>query len=384
MIRTRHRGERPRAFATVAVAAVATLVVLGAACGSEGGLASTVATTPPESVPPRTGDIGPTEAAQLAPEPVEVAYGPDPMNVMDVYATSGDSLGTIMYVHGGGWSGGSKDMNTSTLVLSTQADLRDTASPLLAEVDETVGERLILAQIQNGWDVVSIDYRLATPSPGDGIRAPQLLNDVDRAVRYTQANAEELGLNTDRFVLAGGSAGGHLSLMETQGAPLDLFADPTLPPELAATEPRIDAVVGLVAPTDLFTLWHTGGIGPSSTEALLGCTQAEVPAIEGMPTCEPDVVAYYSPITWTDRYLEQGRVLPPAYFAYGGEDTLVLIDTQGVPQIQAWSASAGGDRTWYDLPPEGGHNIDDTVNYLAFNAWLAHVADDDWSRVNGL
>ncbi len=375
-----NRLERRRRGGVAAVVVAAAFALVAGACGSEGGVSSTVVTTPPESVPARTGDIGPTEAAKLAPEPVEVAYGPDPMNVMDVYAASGDSVGTIMYVHGGGWSGGSKDMNTSTLVLSTQADLRDTASPLLAEVDATVGERLILAQIQNGWDVVSIDYRLATPAPGDGIRAPQLLNDVDRAVRYTQAHAAELGLNMDRFVLAGGSAGGHLSLMETQGAALGLFADPSLPADLATVEPRIDAVVGLVAPTDLFTLWHTGGIGPSSSEALLGCTQAEVPAIAGMPTCESSVVAYYSPITWTDRYVSDGRPLPPAYFAYGGEDTLVLIDTQGVPMIQAWSRAAGGDRTWYDLPPEGGHNIDDTVNYIAFNAWLGRVAADDWSR----
>ena len=171
----------------------------------------------PVTVPARTGDIGPTAAAELAPIPVEVAYGPDPMHRMDVYATSGDSLGTIMYIHGGGWNGGSKDANTAPLVLSTQGDLRDTASPLLADVDETAGERLIFAQIQNGWDVVSIDYRLATAAPGPGIRAAEILNDVDRAVRYTRAHAAELGLNMHKFVLAGGSAGGHLALMETAG-----------------------------------------------------------------------------------------------------------------------------------------------------------------------
>jgi acetyl esterase/lipase len=283
-----------------------------------------------------------------------------------------------MYIHGGGWKSGSKD-EASTLVLSTQADLRDTASPLLAEVDETVGERLIFAQIQNGWDVVSIDYRLATPAPGDGIRAADILNDVDRAVRYARAHANELGLDLDHFVLAGGSAGGHLALMETEGAPSDAFADPALPSELAATDPKIDATIAMAAPTDLSTFWQAGGIAPPSSESLLGCTQDAVPAIPGMPPCDDKTVDEYSPLVWTRRHVGEGRSLPPAYFAYGGQDTLVTIETQGTPNIEAWATAAGPERTWADLPPDGGHNLDDYVNYVAFNAWLARVASGDWS-----
>jgi acetyl esterase/lipase len=298
---------------------------------------------------------------------------------MDVYATSGDSLGTIMYIHGGGWNGGSKDANTAPLVLSTQGDLRDTASPFLADVDKTVGQRLILAQIQNGWDVVSIDYWLATPAPGDGIRAAEILNDVDRSVRYTRAHAAELGLNMDHFVLAGGSAGGHLALIKTLGAPSKAFADPTLPPELASTDPRIDATIGLVAPTDLSNFWEAGGIAGPSSESLLGCTQDLTPAIPGMPACNSKVVDEYSPLVWSRRYVSDGRSLPPAYFAYGGQDTLVKIETQGTPNIEAWARAAGRARTWVDLPPTGGHNIDDAVNYIAFNAWLARVASGNWS-----
>jgi len=369
-------------------AALAALVAL-AGCASDdtatpstttAASTTTTTTTPvlPVTVPARTSDIGPTKAAELAPDPVEVAYGPDPLQQMDVYATSGDALGTIMYIHGGGWNGGSKDTSTAPLVLSTQGDLRDTASPLLAEVDETVGQRLILAQIQNGWDVVSIDYRLATAAPGDGIRAAEILNDVDRAVRYTRAHAAALGLNMDHFVLAGGSAGGHLALMETEGAPTGAFTDPTLPPELASTQPRIDATIALVAPTDLSTFWQAGGIAPPSSESLLGCTQAEVPAIPGMPACNDKVVDEYSPLVWSRRYVSDGRSLPPAYFAYGGQDALVKIETQGTPNIKAWAGAAGPERTWVDLPPTGGHNIDDAVNYIAFNAWLARVASGHW------
>ena len=275
---------------------------------------STSTSTPaavPVTVPPRTGDIGPTAAVELAPEPVEVAYGPDPMQKMDVYATKGEALGTIMYVHGGGWNGGSKDANTAPVILSTQGDLRNTVSPLLADVDETVGERLIFAQIQNGWDVVSIDYRLATPDAGPGIRVPLNLNDVDRVVRYTCAHAAELGLNMHRFVLTGGSAGGHLASMETEGAPTKAFADPTLPPELASTDPHIDATIAMVAPTDLSTFWQVGGIAPSASESLLGCTQDVIPAIVEMPPCSGTVVDDYSPLVW-NAAARQRRPLPPA------------------------------------------------------------------------
>src|SRR5262249_10888648 len=159
------------------------------------------------------------------------------------------------------------------------------------------------------WDVVSIDYRLATPAPGDGIRAAEILNDVDRAVRYTRAHATELGLNMRRFVLTGGSAGGHLALMETEGAPSKAFEDPTLPPELASTDPHIDATIALVAPTDMSTFWKAGGIAPPSSESLLGCTQDVAPAIAGMPACNRQVVDQYSPLVWTRRYVSEGRAL---------------------------------------------------------------------------
>jgi acetyl esterase/lipase len=206
------------------------------------------------------------------------------------------------------------------------------------------------------------------------------MSDVDRALRYTQLHADELGLNMSTFVLTGGSAGGHLALLATQGAPEEVFADPALPSDLAAVKVQIDGVVGLVAPTDLNTLWMAGGIAAPGQESLLGCTLAEVPAIAGMPPCDDqELVDFYSPLAWSKEHQERGLSLPPAFFSYGGVDTLVQIDTQGTPNVEAWAASAGTDRTWFDFPPEGGHNIDFSVNYIALNAWLGSVVRDDWT-----
>jgi acetyl esterase/lipase len=237
----------------------------------------------------------------------------------------------------------------------------------------------VIAELQKGWDVVSINYRLATEAPGPGIRAPELLADVDRAVRYTRQNAATLGLDLSTFVVAGGSAGGHLALMHAQGAPTNEFMDPALPADLAAVPATVDGVVGLVAPTDLNTMWMAGGIAPGGQESLLGCTLADVPTIPGMGPCDQQVVDRYSPLFWSQTYLDEQRTLPPAYFAYGGEDTLVQMPTQGTPNITLWTASAAPNTTWVDYPATGTHNIDDQMNYLAFDAWLDRVASRNWA-----
>ena len=90
----------------------------------------------------------------------------------------------------------------------------------------------------------------------------------------------------------------------------------------------------------------------------------------------------FSPITCTKAASANGITLPPAYFAYGGLDTLVLISTQGLPEINAWAPASGTNQTWYDLPPQGTHNIDDNVNDLALDYWLDNVANASWTGPN--
>lgn len=335
-------GSSPTPGGTVAAAAAAAVTVVDRPSGSE-----------------------PTAHAPAAAAPTEVAYGPDPMQTMDVYVSaSGEPRrGTILYIHGGAWTGGSKGDGTS-------AEAAATASP---------GFGVVIAELQEGWDVVSIDYRLATRAAGPGIRAPELLADVDRAVRFTRRNAATLGLDLSTLVVAGGSAGGHLALVHAQGAPTDEFEDPDLPGDLAAVPATVDGVAALVAPTDLDTMWRAGGIAPGGQEALLGCTLAAAPTISGMPPCDQTVVDRFSPRARSQAYLDEERTLPPAYLAYGGEDTLVQMDTQGTPTIALWSSSAAPGTTWVDHPATGTHHIDDQMNPLAFDAWLDRVASGNWA-----
>ena len=160
-VQTLQMIDRRRSSVTCPVALGLAALVLLAGCGGSEGSSSDDGGGTPVTVADRPSQVGPTADEDVASEPVEVAYGPDPLQKMDVYASTGDALGTIIDVHGGAWTGGSKGANTSAAVLSTSTDGRQAAA---GEVTDTgsPGYRLVLATTRKGWDVVSIDYRLAT------------------------------------------------------------------------------------------------------------------------------------------------------------------------------------------------------------------------------
>ena len=58
-----------------------------------------------------------------------------------------------------------------------------------------------------GWAVVNVEYRL-----GQVARAPAAVEDCLCALRWVIASAEEYGFDTERIVVTGNSAGGHLAL----------------------------------------------------------------------------------------------------------------------------------------------------------------------------
>jgi len=90
------------------------------------------------------------------------------------------SDGTLLFIHGGGWAGGSIPLNHRAC-------------------------RLISAQ--SGWDVLSISYRLAPDHP-----YPAGLEDCRAAYRWLRASGRANGWNIDRIALGGASAGGNLAL----------------------------------------------------------------------------------------------------------------------------------------------------------------------------
>ena len=82
-----------------------------------------------------------------------------------------------------------------------------------------------------GYAVAAIEYRLA---PQNQWPAPR--EDVEEALRYLKANADDLGIRKNQFVLLGRSAGGQIATAASYG-----LQDPT-----------IIGCISLYAPADLF------------------------------------------------------------------------------------------------------------------------------------
>jgi acetyl esterase/lipase len=138
---------------------------------------------------------------------------------LDVYAVRGATapVPTLIYIHGGGWTGGSKEGSALTF----------------------------LPFLQMGWNVVNVEYRLARVSP-----APAAVEDCLCALRWVHRNAKQYNFDPTRLVAMGNSAGGHLALttgMVPAGAGLDR--------QCPGTEPlRVTAVINWYGITDVVDL----------------------------------------------------------------------------------------------------------------------------------
>ena len=99
---------------------------------------------------------------------------------LDLYVTrtADKPLPTLIWIHGGGWTGGTKASATG-----------------------------IPAYLAMGMNVVNVEYRLARVAS-----APAAVEDCRCALRWVMQHAKEYGIDATRLVVSGGSAGGHLAL----------------------------------------------------------------------------------------------------------------------------------------------------------------------------
>jgi acetyl esterase/lipase len=125
---------------------------------------------------------------------------------LDIYKRR-DTTGaqpTLIYIHGGGWVGGSKEGSLMSLV----------------------------PWFEMGWNVVNVEYRLGRVALG-----PAAVEDCLCALRYVAAQAKTYDIDTNRLVVTGESAGGHLALttgMIPESAGLDRQCPGAPLPKVAA------------------------------------------------------------------------------------------------------------------------------------------------------
>jgi acetyl esterase/lipase len=190
---------------------------------------------------------------------------------------------TLIYYHGGGWIFG----------------------------DRTGATLLFLPYLEMGWNVINVEYRMANVS-----LAPAAVEDCRCALRWAVRNAKQYNIDTDRIVLTGHSAGGHLSLitgMLPEGTGLDNNCDGT-------EKLRVAAIIN----------WY----GISNVSDLVQGPNRKNYAVMWMGS-QPDpltIAKRVSPLT----YVRAG--LPPVLSIHGDADPVVPYE-QSTRLHQALSAA---------------------------------------------
>lgn len=113
-----------------------------------------------------------------------ISYGNHSRHKLDLYLPTdcGDDMGLVLYIHGGAWIAGDKEGYYETL--------------------EYMAEKY-------GVACAAVNYRYIS----DSITLLDIMDDIDAAMECIRAKGEKHGININRSILTGGSAGGHLSLL---------------------------------------------------------------------------------------------------------------------------------------------------------------------------
>lgn len=157
------------------------------------------------------------QAADTAPTYRDIVYDHDHESQrMDVYlAESEQPTPAVVFIHGGGWSRGSKNRVPGWL-------------------------RRFVADGQ--LSVVSVEYRFT-----DVQTHPAQVNDCLRAIQFVRHNAEKWNVDAARLGVTGGSAGGHLSAYV---ALYDDVANPDSTDPVEQQSSRVACCVSFAGPTD--------------------------------------------------------------------------------------------------------------------------------------
>ena len=122
----------------------------------------------------------------------------------------------LVWVHGGAWRFGTNQALRDTVLRTPDGEQPNTQALMRAAFQ------------QAGWAVASINYRYSHQA-----LFPGALHDVKEAVRFFRAHATEFGIDPRRIAVAGGSAGGHLSMLVAHtgnsAAENSASADPSAP-----------------------------------------------------------------------------------------------------------------------------------------------------------
>lgn len=238
-------------------------------------------------------------------------------------------LPVIVFIHGGGWSGGNKAGGFRHLV--------DLVAP-----GEFIG--------------ATINYRLT-----DEASWPAQIHDCKAAIRFLRGNAEQFGIDPERIAVWGNSAGGHLaSMLGTSGGVAALEG------ELGAFVDQsscVTCVLNFCGPQNLISMAGQ----PSAIDRREGSGHPEERLLGGSIVDRAEAAAEASPVTWVS------ADDPPFLTAHGTEDRVVPF--QQAEEIHAALVKAGVESHLVRM--EGfGHSIESAELNRRIRAFLGrHLLD---------
>lgn len=249
---------------------------------------------------------------------LNIAYGSDPKQVMDAYLPANRTVAAtkiIVIIHGGSWV--SNDKN----------DLQ----PYI----DSLKKRLA------GYAIFNLNYRLSA-APVNIF--PTQENDIKAALTFIYNNAANY-LISDKYVLLGTSAGGHLAML--QGFK---YSSPVIP----------KVIVSFSGPADLIQMYNH----PVGGNALISAGLAS--AIGATPAQDSLLYASSSPVNFIS------SASPPTILFQGGVDP--LVSSVQAQEVHALLTEAGVVNQ-YVFYPNAAHigSWDNASMFDAFNKMQAFI-----------
>lgn len=219
-------------------------------------------------------------AQQIKPEAKDLAYAQvaDRKLLLDLYMPPNKpNPYLIVWIHGGAWHSGSKESPPPGLLSA-------------------------------GYALASIDYRLSVEAP-----FPAQIYDIKAAIRFLRANAKKYGFRSDKIVIWGASAGGHLAALvgTTNG---DKELEGNLGDHLDQSS-SVQAIIDFYGPTNFLTILS------QSTPHGISVRAPALALLLGKPVGSiPDLARKASPVHQVD------SSDPPMLIMHGDQDKQVPVN----------------------------------------------------------
>jgi len=261
---------------------------------------------------------------------------------LDLYVPPGESASgrpVLVMIHGGGWLGG------HTRHSGAFSNWPETLAAIAGE----------------GYVVASVEYRLSGEAP-----FPAAFDDVRAAIRWLRSNADEYGIDRQRAVVMGGSAGGQLAALAGTACGDNRYPDSAT----AAPDAESACVQGVVT---WYGVFDFGMIVPVDEKP-------DGPDVGGAPgryldcgpkSCDADTVRNASAMSFVD------AADPPFLMVHGTDDRVVAVEQSRA--MHKALTDAGVDSTYIEIPGVNhsfiGQSAEDTIgaSRKAFDASIAFI-----------